>query len=483
MHSSFRIFSFTFAAATVLGGGLSFSEDKATSGKLNYDEHIKPLFRKHCLKCHGDDKQKADLNLQHYDSAMAGGSGGEAIIPGRSGQSLLYLSITDPDDDFRMPPNKPAIPQAEIDLIQKWIDGGVLQTSASQSMVEARDTSFTPAANAGDEPAEPVMPGELPEVPPAKTIRPLPVLALDTSPWAPLIAAAGQERVRLLHSGTGKELGNLAFPEGIPHVIRFSRDGKVLMVAGGTPVQSGSVVLFDVMTGERLTTIGDEVDAVLAADLSPDQSLVALGGSGEIVKVYSTTDGSLQYKIEKHTDWITAVAFSPDSKTLATADRAGGIHLWDAASGGIKLSLSEHKASVKALDWRSDGKFLVSAGEDGRIVWWDTTDGWPAINKTNAHPPTRPPGTYGIIPNGVLAARYDRKGRIVTTGRDGVVRVWDSSGKEVEKFTADSPEDSGESAPSESILPLAAALAETDGHVVIGDSRGAVHIWREMAQK
>ncbi|MGY8687877.1 MAG: WD40 repeat domain-containing protein, partial [Verrucomicrobiales bacterium] len=94
-----------------------------------------------------------------------------------------------------------------------------------------------------------------------------------------------------------------------------------------------------------------------AADLSPDQKLLALGGSGKVVKVYSTADGTLQYKIEKHTDWITATAFSPDGKHLATADRAGGLHLWDASGGGIILSLSAHKASIRALDWRPDNKF------------------------------------------------------------------------------------------------------------------------------
>jgi len=63
------------------------------------------------------------------------------------------------------------------------------------------------------------------------------------------------------------------------------------MVAGGRPVESGRVVLFDVRSGNRLAEIGDEVDAVLAADLSPDQRSVALGGSGRVVKVYSTADG------------------------------------------------------------------------------------------------------------------------------------------------------------------------------------------------
>ena len=56
----------------------------------------------------------------------------------------------------------------------------------------------------------------------------------------------------------------------------------------------------------------------------------------------------------------------------------------------LKRALAEHKAAVRALDWRSDSKLLASVGEDGRVIWWDIEDGWPAINKANAHPPQRP---------------------------------------------------------------------------------------------
>jgi cytochrome c551/c552 len=438
----------------------------AEDAEPNYDEHIKPILRQHCLKCHGEDKQKAGLNMQTYAAAMKGGSGGEALIAGRSSQSLMFQAITDPDDEARMPPDKPAIPAEQIAMIQKWIDTGLRESSKSKSMVAARDTSFQPAANAGAKPENPAMPENLPEIEVPKTVRPLPVLALDASPWAPLVAVSGQEHVRLIHTETEEEIGKLAFPEGIPHVIRFSRDGAVLMVAGGRPVESGKAVLFDVKSGKRLAEIGDEIDAVLAADLSPDQQLLALGGSGKIVKVYSTADGKLQYKIEKHTDWITAVGFSPDGTKLATADRAGGIHLWDAKGGGILLSLSEHKASVRALDWRSDSKFLASVSEDGKVIWWDVNDGWPAINKPNAHPPQRPAGSYGTIPNGVLAARFAANGNLSTTGRDRVVQVWNPKGESLKKFTI------------ETGLPISAAMTHDGGAIVSGDSNGEVRFWR-----
>ena len=439
----------------------------AEGDSISYDEHIKPIFRQHCLKCHGDDKQKADLNMQSFAAALKGGSGGEALIAGRSSQSPLFQAITDPDDEARMPPNKPAIPQDQITLIQKWIDTGLRESSDSKTMLKGRDTSFQPVANAGARPETAPMPHDYPKINTTPTIRPLPILAMDTSPWAPLLAVAGQEHIQLIHTDTEEELGTLPFPEGLPQVIRFSRDGSVLMVAGGRPVESGSVVLFDVKTGKRLAKIGDELDAVLAADLSPDQKLVALGGSGKVVKVYSTANNQLVYKIEKHTDWITSVNFSPDGTKLATADRAGGLHLWDANSGGIILSLLEHKKSIRAIDWRSDSKMLASVSEDGKAIWWDVSDGFPAWNKSNIHPPERPAGYYGTIPNGILSARFSPTGNLVTTGRDQSVQVWDSKAELVKKFQ------------NKTGLPISSAMTFDGRTAISGDTIGNVVFWRE----
>ena len=80
----------------------------------NFDEHIKPVLKQHCLKCHGDDKQEADLNLQGFVSLLRGGGGGKVVEAGRSSQSALYQAITNPDDDARMPPNSPPLAKAKI---------------------------------------------------------------------------------------------------------------------------------------------------------------------------------------------------------------------------------------------------------------------------------------------------------------------------------------------------------------------------------
>ena len=146
--------------------------------------------------------------------------------------------------------------------------------------------------------------------------------ALATSPWAPLAAIGSAYQISLYNTDTGELLGVLPFVEGSPYALRFSRDGSMLLAGGGRSASLGVVALFDVKSGRRLTTVGDELDAVLAADVRADHSLIALGGPRKAVRVYKVADGSLAYEITKHTDWVTAIEFSPDGKLLATADRS-----------------------------------------------------------------------------------------------------------------------------------------------------------------
>src|SRR5205807_10121336 len=123
--------------------------------------------------------------------------------------------------------------------------------------------------------------------PVVKAARATAVTALASSPWAPLVAVGGQKQVLLYHGDTLELLGVLAFPEGTPNVLRFSRNGSLLLAGGGQAGKSGKVVLWSVTRGERLLSLGEESDSVLAADVSPDQSRVALGGTGKVVRIYS----------------------------------------------------------------------------------------------------------------------------------------------------------------------------------------------------
>jgi WD40 repeat protein len=433
----------------------------------NYDDDIKPIFRRYCFQCHSASEARSGLNLEAYTGVLRGGSSGEAVAPGRASTSLLYQAIAQEKDGVpRMPQGGAKLPDPTIATIREWIQLGAPENAASVPKVQTGPslTNYKPVLL--NKPALPVMPGPLPALPPTKaTVHSHPVTALATSPWAPLASVGGHERITLYNTATRAAMGELAFPEGVPFVLRFSRDGAKLLAGGGRPVQSGKVVLYDVATGARVGVFGDEHDVVLAADLSADGKLVALGGPGKVVKVYNTSDGSLAYTISKHTDWITAIEFSPDGSKLATGDRSAGLHLWEAATGRIFVSLAEHKDSITSLSWRSDGALLASGSEDGTLVIWNAADGFPAATVANAHAAKPAPGTYGKPASGILSLAFSSDGSIATVGRDQIVKQWNADGK---------PKSAS---PARDALPTRVAVTFDGKLVLIGDERGGLTLW------
>jgi WD40 repeat protein len=200
----------------------------------------------------------------------------------------------------------------------------------------------------------------------------------------PAFLAAFDTIMLLYNLETGVWLGALEFSEGDIQALSFSVNGELLVAAGGKAGDSGRAVVWNVRTANRLGVFGQEYDTLLAADLSPDHRMIALGGPDRVVRVYSTSDSQLLYELTEHTDWILAVKFTPDGEVLATADRAGGLNLWQAANGRHVETLRGHEGSINSLAYTIDSTVLASAGQDGTVRLWDTWSYSP-IRQISAH--------------------------------------------------------------------------------------------------
>ncbi len=401
-----------------------FAAPPAIAAPPNYEDDIKPLFRDHCLKCHNADDANSDLDLSTIEATLRGGSSGKVVAAGRPDSSQLLRAVAHLEGAEPMPPESDKLPAAKINLIRQWIQGGLIAGKGQKSQL--RSVAMAGSARIADSPM-PV--GIDPSV--AKTIRPPTPQAIAASPGAPLLAVAGYGQVLLYEVNAGaalKLLGSLPFPAGSIHTIRFSRNGTLLLAAGGRGGHSGRVAIFDVASGKLVGELGDEVDVILAADLSVDHKYVALGGPSKAVAIYDTATGTQIHRIKKHTDWITALQFSPDGKLLATGDRSGGIHVWEVDRGAIVYTLDEHKVQINGLAWRGDGKILVSAAEDGNMILWDMSDGWPTQNIT-AH--QRPSTSRYTRMTGITAVDFSADGKLVTVGRDRMLRIWTAAGEQL----------------------------------------------------
>ncbi len=408
----------TLLLIPALSAGSVMSQEVAAE-KITYDDHAKPIFVQRCSSCHNAQKKEGDLDVTNYTSLMLGGGSGAVIERQDASGSYLYKLITH-EDSPEMPPSGTKIPDPEIQMIAKWIDLGALENKGSKALKAKPKFDMAVSESATVRPEVVPVPLRIPLEPVIKPARPS-VIAIATSPWAPIAAVSAPKQILLYNTQTLELEGVLPMEEGLAHSLRFSRNGKLLLAGGGRDGASGKTILFNVITGERVTTVGDELETVLASDISANHELIALGGPQKLVKIFATSDGSLIAEIKKHTDWVTALEFSPDGKYLATGDRNGGLHVWEADTGNEVFTLKAHTASISGISWRADSKVVSSASEDGTLRLWEMENGGQIKG-------------WGAHGGGVTAVEFQRDGNLVSCGRDKVAKVWDQAGKMLRQF-------------------------------------------------
>ncbi len=158
--------------------------------------------------------------------------------------------------------------------------------------------------------------------------------ALACSPWASLSAVSGHKQVTLFNTQTAEVLGVLPYPEGQPHILKFSRTGDLLLVGGEarwSDGESGRLRRQDRRAEDRGRR---RVRRRPRGGHQPQSAAHRAGGPAKkILRVYSTATGELLFEQKKHTDWVTAIEFSPDGVLLASGDRANGVLVWESDTG------------------------------------------------------------------------------------------------------------------------------------------------------
>ncbi len=427
--------------------GLATAQDKIT-----YQDQVRPILENRCMNCHNPDKKKGGLDLSTFAATMAGGSGGVNLEPGDPAAGQFLKVITHQAEPF-MPPKSDKLPEAEIAVISKWIAGGLLETASSAAKVKKKaDFAMSAGGDAGKPAGPPAMPEHLLLDPVSTPPRPNAVTAMAHSPWAPLVAIGAAKQVLLYHSQSGELLGVLPFPDGgFPEHVTFTRNGALVLASGGIAGQKGQVVVWDVKTGKRVILLGEEFESIPSADITPDYTRIAIGTREKRVKIYDTVSGQKLFELKKHTDWVTSVAFSPDGVLLASGDRNGGVMIWETPTGGEFYNLRGHEKRIATLAWRGDSNLVASGSEDGNWIWWEMVNG-SQVKKQASH-------------GGALALHFAPDGRMVSGGRDGHLRIWDTHGAQVRDWV-----------PGGGLL-LAARFTEEGKTVLTGAENGEIKIW------
>jgi WD40 repeat protein len=215
---------------------------------------------------------------------------------------------------------------------------------------------------------------------PAQTLTAdAPVRALAASPDGKVLASAGDDgAVQLWDTAAGKATTKLTAHTDWVLALAFSGDGK-LLASGG---YDGTVRLWDMPSGKKLLDIAVKTPAqpntpppptnvVQAMAFSPDNKLLAVGGSDALIHLFSMPDGKLVRSMPGHTSTVTGLQFHAGGAVLVSSSKDRTLKLWNPTNGQLLKSLEGHTAWVQGVTFLAQGTRLASVGADATVRLWE----------------------------------------------------------------------------------------------------------------
>jgi WD40 repeat protein len=274
--------------------GLSVCLAGARAEEVSFQRDVWPVFKRHCLGCHSEKKDKGGLRMDDVALLLKGGKTGPLYVPGHPEKSLLISQVS--GEKPEMPENEPPLTAAKVRLLERWIAQG--------AKVDAAPKVEVPAV---------LVPAVYDSAPAVGSV--------SLSPDGKWGAAACRSEVVVFELDKEEAPRRLPTEFDLITHVEFSPDGKRLLVSGGSPQQFGAVLFFDTSNWAResLRKIGG--DTLFRGRFSPDGKTVAVGGAGGAIHLVPLDPKLEPRQLELHSDWVLDVAFTPDGSKLVSGSR------------------------------------------------------------------------------------------------------------------------------------------------------------------
>lgn len=217
-----------------------------------------------------------------------------------------------------------------------------------------------------------------------------PFLALSQMP-EPVTAAAFSPRGDEVLFGSQFGLQVCSWPElkslrrldtDLPniHDLRFSPDGRSLLVAGGSPAQEGVVEVWTWLEEARTHRVADHDDLAYRVAWSEDGEFWASAGADGRCIVHDARGHQKTSSFVGHSRAVIDIAFLFGTDLAVSAGVDHTLRCWKVGSGvevrTLDNHLSEVNAVVQQLRSRGDAPPVVATvGEDKTVRFWQPTIG------------------------------------------------------------------------------------------------------------
>ncbi|MBW3597260.1 MAG: hypothetical protein KY475_08300 [Planctomycetes bacterium] len=391
--------------------------DVQHEGPVDFEKEVLPIVRRNCIACHNSTNAESELVLETPQSIQKGGLEGPAVVPGKSGESLLLMLASHQRESYMPPPDngvgaKPLTPD-ELGLIKLWIDQG-----------------------AGGEVAGVSGPVSWQPLPPGVN----PIYAAAVTPDGRYVAASRANQIFIYHLATKREMMRLTDPAllesgmydkaGVAHLdmvqsLAFSPDGELLASGGFRNVK-----FWRRPRDVRLKELPGIDSPGRSLGRSGDGKWLAVGQENGQVKLFDLAEGQVAKTLAGHGGSVTGVAFTKDGAKLVTGSQDKTLRVWSVADGA-EIAKVETPSPVTAVVLAADDQQIAAANDDNVIRTWTVPQAnqpAPAEGETPAAPaPLKElKGHSGAVTS--VAVNPAAATQIVSGSQDGTLRHWDVNG-------------------------------------------------------
>jgi mono/diheme cytochrome c family protein len=111
----------------------------SSGGTVDFVRDVQPILKASCFACHAGEKPMGQTRFDARSTAM------KVIQPGKSAESRIVHRLLGQGHEPRMPFQQPALPDAQIALLRRWIDeGATWPETASVKVEEKKHWAFVP---------------------------------------------------------------------------------------------------------------------------------------------------------------------------------------------------------------------------------------------------------------------------------------------------------------------------------------------------
>jgi guanine nucleotide-binding protein G(I)/G(S)/G(T) subunit beta-1 len=200
------------------------------------------------------------------------------------------------------------------------------------------------------------------------------VMTCAYAPSGSFVACGGLDNICSIYRLKMRE-GNVPVSRELPghtgylSCCRFLDDNQIITSSGDM-----TCALWDIETGQQMTTYTGHTGDVMSLSLSPEMRTFVSGDCNASAKLWDIRDGMCKQTFSGHESDINAVTFFPQGTAFCTGSDDATVKLYDIRADQELAEYSHDNiiSGVTSVAFSKSGRLLLAGNDDFNVHVWDT---------------------------------------------------------------------------------------------------------------